>query len=130
VCFRLAGMTDPQTRWEDIQDLSDVFDHTVDGLSYRFALPGFRFWERILPYGARLRRNIGIIRESAARIVRNMREKIQAEELGEKDPSPDTGLLIRSLLQEHLSDEVIVDASVNFANAGEQHCTDVHCIPL
>lgn len=119
VCCRLSA--DAQAKWEDIQDLSDAFDEAADGISYRFALPGFRFWERVLPYGARLRRSFNIIRSGAARVARDARDKMQAEELGEREPEPKSGLLVRSLLREDMSEEMVIDALVSFANAGGLH---------
>jgi hypothetical protein len=105
--------------WEEIKPLSEVYDAALEAISWRYGIPACRFWERILPYGSRLRANIAQIRQGAAELVEQTKEKMREEELGLRELDPEKGLLIRSLLKEDLDDKTMVDALVTFANAGQ-----------
>lgn len=107
-----------QVSWDELKPLSGVYDQVLEAISWRYGIPGWRIWERLFPYGARLRSNLAIIRGSANALVQSMKAKMRAEELGETDIQADKGIFIRSLLKEDLSDELMIDACITFANAG------------
>lgn len=99
--------------WDEVAPLAEVYDRTVAALSRRFSIPAFRFWERILPYGHRLRADLAKIRQMTSELVTRMEERVKGGGGGRGG-----GVLVRELLKQNLTHEQMIDAALSFANAG------------
>jgi len=76
-------------------DFSHAFDEAVRILNYRFNIPAYWFFERILPYARNLHAHIDLVHRTGHDLVKEGLERFSQEELGEKDVSTERDLILR-----------------------------------
>jgi hypothetical protein len=99
---------------------SQPFHRASATIASRFFTPFYQVFERLLPYGAQLRRDLAYLHAFSRQLVRESLDEIKEEELGTREVKVGRGLIVRGLVeaQVEMSEDELADSCLNFLTAG------------